>query len=133
MYQEKFTINPAELIPFKQTTVSPMYAEEWHVRPPSYDLYTNSPPPIDPNINKVEDPRDYPYGQYLTITNLIPRDEKVVNLLCNSKAKAIDYINSTFTAQDILFRDNISRIQKKKLARRFRQECNDTFSPYNSF
>lgn len=131
---EHFTIVPTAFQPFNHLTVSPMYAEEWHVRPPVYDLYINQPlrEREYQQINKIDDPRDYPYGQYLTTTNLLPGDEKKIALYCNSKSNALGYINSTFTMNDIAFRENMTRIMKKKLARRFRHECNDTFSPYYS-
>lgn len=133
--REQFTIVPSSFTPFEHLTVSPMYAEEWHVRPPAYDIYANYPAIVPPyeQVNKVDDPRDYPYGQYLTTTNLLPQDERKIDLFCNSKSSALGYINSTFVMNDIAYRENMTRILKKKLARRFRHECNDTFSPYYSF
>jgi hypothetical protein len=114
---------------------SPIFAEEWHVRPPVYDLYINQTPIIKPISipNKIEDPRDYPYGQYLTTTNLLPGEEKKVDLFCNKKSSALAYMNGQFTQQEVAFRENISRILKKKLHRRFRNDCYDLWSPYNSF
>ena len=118
---------------FDHLAVSPIFAEEWHVRPPVYDLYENRPIPNPETPNKIEDPRDYPYGQYLTITNLLPGEEKKVNLFCNKKSSALAYINNQFTRQDIAFRENMTRILKKKLHRRFRNDCYDLWSPYHSF
>lgn len=114
---------------------SPIFAEEWHVRPPVYDLYINRDRKREPYQipNKIEDPRDFPYGQYLTITNLLPGEEKKVDLFCNKKSSALSYINNDFTRQDIAFRENMTRILKKKLYRRFRHDCYDLWSPYNSF
>ncbi len=124
---------------FLHTTVSPIFAEEWHVRPPAYDIYDNYPDYCeDVPINKILDPRDFPYGQYLTRVNLLPSDERKVALYNTCKyfykePSPIGYINSKFVIDDITFRDNMTRINKKLLARRFRHNCNDTFSPYNSF
>lgn len=120
---------------FDHLAVSPIFAEEWHVRPPVYDLYINQPPRQQSISipNKIDDPRDYPYGQYLTITNLLPGEEKKVNLFCNRKSSALAYINNQFTRQDVAFRENMTRVLKKKLHRRFRHDCYDLWSPYNSF
>lgn len=114
---------------------SPIFAEEWHVRPPVYDLYVNRDPKKEPRSipNKIEDPRNFPYGQYLTVTNLLPGEEKKVDLFCNKKSSAIAYINNEFTRQEVAFRENMTRIMKKKLHRRFRNDCYDLWSPYNSF
>ena len=131
--KESFSIIPSQVTPFEHVTVSPIFAEEWHVRPPVYDLYVNRPPPRQPIPKKIEDPRDYPYGQYLTRTNLLPSNERQVNLFCNKKGSAVGYVNSLFTQQEIAFRENMTRILKKKLKRRYRHECNDTFSPFFSF
>ena len=136
MYKESFSLDPSSLTPFNYTTVSPIYAEEWHVRPPVYDQYINKPPiePILKEINKIDDPRDYPYAQYLTITNLLPHVERTVAMMYPNKlSSCIGYINSTFTQHDISFRDNMSRIQKKLHQRRYRHNCNDDFSPFYSF
>lgn len=115
--------------------ISPIFAEEWHVRPPIYDFYSNRPSlrKIEEIPNKIDDPRDFPYGQYLTITNLLPGEEKKVDLFCNKKSSALAYINNQFTRQDVAFRENMTRILKKKLYRRFRHNCYDLWSPYNSF
>jgi hypothetical protein len=116
---------------FRHMTVAPIYAEEWHIRPPTYDLVENNDLDM-PTFNDVKDPRDYPYGQYVTLTNLRPIEEANIKFLPNLK-EAIYYINNTFTLNDISFRDDISQITKMKMARRFRHDDYDTFSPYNSF
>lgn len=123
------------LTDFVHMTSPPAYVDEWHVRPPAYDIYTNLPYEVykEPEVNKIEDPRDYPYGQYLTKTNLLPSDEAKVNLFFGSKSAALGYINSSFTKHDLIFRNNISTIFKQMLDRRFRHNYNDTFSPYHSF
>jgi hypothetical protein len=126
-------VRSTEIEPFKHYVTSPIYAEEWHIRPPAYDIYINYPPKYPPNINNIKDPRLFPYAQYLTDTNLLPADEHKTVLFCNGQGNAIDYINSQFVRQNIAFREGITRIQKLKLARRFRNNCYDTFSPYNSF
>jgi hypothetical protein len=133
---EHFSIVPTSFQPFETIVVSPIFAEEYHVRPPVYDLYINRPRQDAPykQINKIEDPRDFPYGQYLTTTNLLPGDEKKLSLYCNSKSKALGYVNSVFVMNDIAFRENMSRILLKKIKRRERHtNCNDSYSPYFSY
>lgn len=133
MNKEHFSIVPTNFTNFKHMTVSPLYAEEWHVRPPSYDIYTNVPVETDKKINNIEDPRDYPYGQYLCNTNILPSQDKHISLYCNGKACALGYINSNFAQHDIAYRENMTRILKLKMKRRFRHNTYDTFSPFNSF
>lgn len=130
--REDFTIVPTYTgTDFHQTTVTPTFAEEWHVPPPAYDIYTNVPPPD--TFDEPLRPQSYPYGQYLTKTNLLPSDEYHAHQGCGRARTAREYINSAFLRHDLAFRDNMTRIFKKKLARRFRHNCNDTFSPYHSY
>jgi len=117
---------------FQQTIVSPTFAEEWHIPPPAYDLMTNVPDLSD-TFEQPPMPQSYPYGQYLTRTNLLPHDEYYVHLGCGGAKSAREFVNSTFLRHDLAFRDNMSRIYKKKLNRRFRHNCNDTFSPFQGF
>lgn len=133
--KEHFTIVPTYLgTDFQQTTVTPTFAEEWQIPPPAYDIYTNIPRLHDPDKFETPlQPQSYPYGQYLTRTNLLPSDEYYTHLGCGGAQSAREYINSTFLRHDLAFRDNMMRIYKKKLARRWRHNCQDTFSPYHSY
>lgn len=135
---EGFSVTPTyNGTDFQQTTVAPLFAEEWHVPPPAYDLYTRVPYPQGAGQNTFEkplQPQSYPYGQYLTKTNLLPSDEYYSHMGCGGARTAREYINSTFTRHDIAHRENISRIYKKKLARRYRHSnTNDSFSPFHSY
>jgi hypothetical protein len=132
---EKFTVTPTYVgTDFQQTVVSPTYAEEWQNPPPAYDLYTNVPSTLYPETFETPlKPQSYPYGQFLTKTNLLPGDEYYTHLGCGGPRTARTYVNSTFLRNDLAFRDNMIRLYKKKLNRRFRQNNNDTFSPYNSY
>ncbi len=133
---EEFTIVPTYLgTDFQQVTTVPTFAEEWQIPPPAYDLYTNVPydkegrdtfdiPPI---------PQSYPYGQYLTKTNLLPSDEYYTHLGCGGAKTAREYVNSTFLRHSLANQDNMTRLLKKKLNRRFRHNSNDTYSPYHSY
>lgn len=134
--KESFTIVPTYMgTDFQQTVVSPTYAEEWQIPPPAYDLYTQVPypPPNQDTFEQPLSPASYPYGQYLTKTNLLPIDEYTTHLLCGGARNARSYLNSAFLRHDLAFRENMTRIYKKSLARRFRHQTNDTFSPYQSY
>ena len=134
--KEEFTIVPTYVgTDFQQTVVSPTFAEEWQIPPPAYDLYTQVPYAGEnrDTFDKPLKPQSYPYGQYLTRTNLLPSDEYYTHLGCGGAQTAREYINSTYTRNDLAYRENISRIFKKKLARRYRHSSGDTFSPYHSY
>ena len=138
--KEGFTITPTYAsTDLHQTTVPPLFAEEWQVKPPSYDIYSSIS-----QGELVDSPKttsmllagksSYPYGQYLSPTNLLPSDERYLAENGNGGAKsAREYANSAFVRNEIAYRDNMTRILKKKLANRFRHNSNDTFSPYHSF
>lgn len=133
--KEGFSIVPTYVgTDFNQTIVSPTFAEEWQIPPPAYDEYTQVP-----YVGDQQDtfevpliPQSYPYGQYLTKTNLLPSDEYYTHMGCGGTQNAREYVNSSFLRHDLAFRDNMTRIYKKSLARRFRQNTQDTFSPYHS-
>lgn len=133
--REDFTIVPTYVgTDFQQTTVSPTYSEEWQIPPPAYDIYTQVPHPDNPDTFQAPlRPQSYPYGQYLTRTNLLPSDEYYTHLGCGGPQSAREYVNSTFLRHDLAFRDNMTRIYKKSLARRFRHGCQDSYSPYHSY
>lgn len=134
--KESFTIVPTYMgTDFQQTVVSPTYAEEWQIPPPAYDLYTQVPYP-PPNQDSFEMPlqqSSYPYGQYLTKTNLLPIDEYYTHLDCGGNKSVREFMNSTFLRHDLAFRENMTRIYKKQLQRRFRHQSTDTWSPYQSY
>jgi hypothetical protein len=132
--REDFTIVPTYTgTDFQQTIVSPTYAEEWQVPPPAYDLYTSVPSGAD-TFDQPLQPQSYPYGQYLTRTNLLPSDEYYSHLGCGGPRTARNYINSTYLRNSLAFRENMTRLYKKKLNRRFRHNgCNDTYSPFSSY
>ena len=122
---------------FQQTIIAPTFAEEWQIPPPAYDLYTNVPyPESSGSRDTFEVPlkqQSYPYGQYLTRTNLLPSDEYYTHLGCGGARSARSYVNSAFLRHDLARRENMSRIYKKKLNRRFKNNTNDTFSPFVSY
>ncbi len=132
--RENFTIVPTHIgDDFSQTVVAPLFAEEQRVPPPAYDLYTNVDF-IPTTFEEPMRPQSYPYGQYLTNTNLLPSDEYYMRMNKDGGAKtAREYVNSTWTKNSLAFRENMTRIYKRKLNRRFRHNTNDTFSPFNSY
>jgi len=130
--KEDFTLVPTYASPdMNVTTIAPLFSEEWQVYPPAYDIYVNTPPDI--SFQEPLNPQSYPYGQYLTRTNLLPSDEYATHMLNGGSKQARSYINSSFTRHTLAFRDNMTKLYKKKLARRFRQNTNDTFSPFSSY
>ena len=137
-YKENFTIVPTyNSSDFHTTVVTPLFSEEWQIPPPAYDLYTNiAPPPYlgGDTFTAPLKPQSYPYGQYLTRTNTLPADEHAIHLMNGGSQPAREYQNNLFTRHQIAFRENMTRIYKKKLDRRFRQyNCSDTYSPYYSY
>ena len=132
---EGFTVTPTyNSTDFMQTTVTPLFSEEWQIPPPVYDLQDDGSP-IDETFEVNVDHENYPYGQYLTKTNLLPVDEETIYKLNKTQGStdARAFENSMFTRHTLAFREDSSRIFKKSLARRFRQNCNDTYSPYSSY
>ena len=133
--REGFTVTPTyNSTDFMQTTVTPLFAEEWQIPPPVYDLQDNAEP-VDQTFDVPIDHENYPYGQYLTKTNLLPIDEEIIYKTnpTQGSTDARAFENSTFTRHTLAFREDMSRIYKKSLERRFRQNLNDTFSPYSSY
>lgn len=128
--KQGFTITPTYLDSnVNNITVSPLYAEEWQVNPPSVD-YTISSAPDVPEFKVPQNPQERPYGQYLTNTNFLPRDDEYVQAI-GTKNGAISFMNNAFLRNDLAFRDNMTRIQKLKLKSQFRHNSHDTFSPYS--
>ena len=135
---ENFTVTPTFLgTDFPQTVVAPLFAEEWQVPPPAYDIYINQAP----NCNEASyqaftaplRPQAYPYGQVLTSMNTLPGDEYAVRMMDGGSTRARQYMNNQFLRHDLARRDNQMRIYKKALNRRFRHtSCNDVVSPWTS-
>lgn len=131
---EEFTVTPTYIgTDLQQTIVAPTFAEEWQIPPPAYDLYTQIPQEGMSDFETPLQPQSYPYGAYLTNTNLLPSDEYYIHMGCGGARTARSYANSTFLRNDLANRENMTRLYKKKLARRFRQNMSDTFSPYSSY
>lgn len=133
---ENFSIVPTYLgTDFNQTIVSPTFSEEWQIPPPAYDQYTQAPytGAEKDTFEMPLTPQSYPYGQYMTTTNLLPSDEYYVHMGCGGTQNAREYANSTFLRHDLAFRENMMRLHKKSLARRFRHNTQDTYSPYHSY
>ena len=117
--------------------VSPAFTEEWQVNPQIYDsvdVPDFSQNPDDGLFSGFDEPprSGKPYAQYLTRTNLLPSDEdKISGGAYGTNAR--EYANSSFTRNSIAFRENMMSVYKKKLNRRFKHNCNDTFSPFNAY
>ena len=119
---------------FNQTIVSPLFSEEWRTPPPTYDIYTEVAPVDSPTCYEEPLlPQSYPYGQYLTHTNLIPSDAYQTHLGTGGHIDAREYANSAFMRHTLAHRENMTRLWKKKLARQFKHNTTNSFSPYYSF
>lgn len=130
--REDFTLVPTYASPdLHTTTIAPIFSEEWQIYPPAYDVYVNTPP--DVTFKAPLQPQLYPYGQYLTRTNLLPSDEYATHMLNGGPRQAREYVNNSFVRNTISHRDNMTRLYKKALARRFRSNCGDVFSPFQSY
>lgn len=133
--KEGFSIVPTRVgDDFHETIVAPLFAEEVRIPPPAYEMesqvdFTDIP------FEEPMRPQSYPYGQYLTRTNLLPSDEYLVHMNPTGGAKtAREFANSSFTKHTMAFRENMSRIYKKSLERRFRHNnVADSFSPFTSY
>jgi hypothetical protein len=133
--QEGFTITPTRIgDDFHETVVSPTFSEEVRILPPAYDLYSDVEL-TDIPFEEPMRPQSYPYGQYLSRTNLLPSDEYLTHMNPTGGAKtAREYANNAWTRHDMANRENLTRVFKKSLARRFRHsQLNDAYSPFHSY
>jgi hypothetical protein len=135
--KEDFTLVPTYANPdYHTTTVAPVIAEEWQMYPQTYDLYENQPlTPLDgATFQEPLNPQSYPFNQYLTRSNLLPSDEYATHMLNGGPRQAREYINTSFLRHDMAHREEMTRLYKKKLAKRYRHNgSNDNFSPYSSY
>lgn len=131
---EGFSVTPTFVgDDFTQTVVPPTFAEEWQIPPPAYDLYTPNPA-SNAGFAQPLRPQSYPYGQYLTKTNLLPIDEEAVAMSgCGGARSAREYINGADMRNRLAHQENMQRLYKMSIARRFKHNTNDTFSPFESF
>lgn len=133
--QEGFTITPTRIgDDFHETVVSPTFSEEVRIPPPAYDLYSDVELTDIPFEEPLR-PQSFPYSQFLSRTNLLPSDEYLTHMNPTGGAKtAREYANNAWTRHDMANRENLTRVYKKSLARRFRHNTlNDSFSPYHSY
>jgi hypothetical protein len=118
-----------------QTYISPLFAEEWQVNPElrsSRKLKTGTEGKIYPSSLLLDHkPKSYPYGQYLTKTNLMPSTEaQLASASEQGKGmmnrtlgvtSARSFANSEFLRNDLAFRENMMTTYKRKLNRRYDQ------------
>lgn len=134
---EHFSLPPATWLndTFPQTPIAPVFAEEQQILPPSYDV------PVDSSLNMNEASEaykvpktmeQYPSTQYITRTNLLPSQETDLMQMCGGGMAVREFINSAHTRNDVAFRENLSKLNKRSMERRTRHNTQDTFSPYYS-
>ena len=132
--QEGFSIVPTYANPnVSETIVAPLFSEEWQINPESYSLYENIPDIEGNKFLEPLTPQSYPFGQILSKSNLLPSDEYATHMLNGGQRQAREYVNGAFLRHELAFRDNIQRVYKKKLNRRFQQNTNDNFSSFSSY
>lgn len=132
--QEGFSIVPTYANPnVSETIVAPLFSEEWQINPDQKDLYIDTPDIEGNKFLEPLTPQSYPYGMLLSKSNLLPSDEYATHMLNGGQRQAREYVNGAFLRHELAFRENIGRIYKKKLNRRFQQNTNDTMSPFSSY
>lgn len=133
-YTEGFSITPTYTgMDYTSTVIAPAMAEEWRLDAPTYEIF--GPPDTFTDTDVFDEPlrpQSYPYGQYLTKTNLLPSDEYYSHQLCGGANRARTYANSTFLRNDLAFRDNISTGYKEKMNRRYRHTGEQSYSPFST-
>jgi len=130
---EHFSFPETRVTEDQHTVVAPTFVEEHRIPPPAYDIYTNVEF-AEPAFEEPIRPQAYPYGQYLTRTNLLPSDEYYLNMNPTGGARtAREFANDAFLRHRIGFQENLMRVYKKRLNRRFRHNSQDTFSPFHSY
>jgi hypothetical protein len=135
--KEHFSVTPTyQSTHFDQTIVAPTFSEEWQIPPPAYDLINNASQECDDGTSKLQ-PQSYPYGQILSKTNVLPADEYDMHQLNGGVVEARNYANSAFLRRDLAYREDMTRLYKKKLSRRYRNStCSgigDSYSPFHSY
>ena len=129
------------------TTVDPVFSEEWSLQEPEFSLLDNAPvseyeSKIDPSTGcgsgdcDFEDPvnsSSYPYGQYLTRTNLLPSDERATHSLNGGQTQARSFANSAWLRHDLAHREDLTSTYKRTLARRFRHSSGGVYTPYAKY
>lgn len=121
---------------YLRTNVTPLLSEEWNLNSPTYEIITNEEQ--DETYGEglphgSMEPPLVPYRQYLTKTNLLPGDESEISLFNGGSTGARNFMNDTFTKRDVAYRENMTRILKKKMNRRFRHNNYNSTSPYSGF
>jgi hypothetical protein len=135
--REGFTVTPTfgpNDPALSQTYISPVFAEEWQVNPElrsSRTLQNGNKKMYPSSMLLDHKPRSYPYGQYLTKTNLLPSTEAQLSSASQSGrgmmnqtlglTSAREFANSEFLRNDLAFRENMMTTYKRKLNRRFAQ------------
>lgn len=136
--KEGFTIPPTYVDgAAPMTTVPPLFAEEWQIPPPAYDIY---------NMSEMENPwtelacqsqecltsQPYPiYGQYISDTTVLPSEEEEIK---NRPLRdAQQYMVDARTRDEIDYRNNMTRLYVNKINREYRAGCFDQITPYSSW
>jgi hypothetical protein len=135
---EGFTIPPTYVDGASpMTTVPPLFAEEWQIPPPAYDVI---------NMQGVNNPytevacesqttllqKPYPiFSQYITDTTIIPSEEEEFKNRSLQDVKM--YATDAYTRDQLQFRNDIIRPFVNRINREYRHGCFDQITPYSSW
>ena len=82
------------------------------------------------DMGRYKDPLELdPYGQYLTVTNQLPGDQNYIRRQ-GTLSTARAYANDAFRRHKDAFQEDMERIHKKKIARRFSSNLYTVSSAY---
>jgi len=136
--KEGFTIPPTYTDgSAPMTTVPPLFAEEWQIPPPAYDVYNMSDVNNPYTLAATEsqeclNQQPYPiFSQYLSDTTLLPHQEEEVKN--RPLVDAQMYMTDARTRDEIDYRNNISRLYTNRFNREYRHGCFDQITPYSSW
>lgn len=159
--KEGFSIPPTyQGINHEETVLAPTFAEEWQIPPPEYDLVDeiydeNTPEGLSDaygprnawgeyeaddgqryvklaDMRRNKDPTEVdPYGQYLTRTNQLPGDHDYMKGR-GSLSTARAFANDAFQRHRTAHQEDMTRIIKKKIARRFSNNLYTVSSAFTS-
>jgi hypothetical protein len=137
-------------IDHQETVLAPTFAEEWQIPPVTYDLVDEVYDDDDygphnaygrdesqryvqlQDLGRYKDPLSAdPYGQYLTKTNQLPGDEEYERKQ-GSLSAARAYANDAFVRHRDAFQEDMTRIHKKRIARRYSQNLYTVSSAFTS-
>lgn len=150
LHREGFSTHPTyNTGAYESTSVAPAYAGEAQDVPvrTTFDHRYDAPP--NPAYERLRDynsqlqPEEYPYAQYITRTNLLPREELYLQMYSAPAHRGLDgrlhrggqraarhFANNADLRRRIAQQEDATRMIKKRLNSRFRHRGYDFTSPF---